>query len=202
MRTILFFILLLPILVACPNSNTSTKDANELYVNNMDFKKWWETDFSEISYLLPSKFEQETEWNYTVNKKYSQQKSISSLYLYFSVEKFSDSSATYLQYLNNEKSNLHAIQKNYVSRIQNSLNTENDNGSETSEIKQLSENCISQVVIQNFIRFYQWDSDQTKTYFIATKKIKKSFFVFQLIGKTENMRYLQDDFFKIVYSAK
>ena len=202
MRNILLFFFVLPFLVACPNSNTPTRDANELYSNNMDFKKWKKTDFVDISYILPQKFEQELESNYTIEKYSSQQKSIPSLSLYFSVEKFTDTTATYFQYINNEKSNLHAIQKNYVNNIQNALSQENYSGYRTSEIKRLSKKCLTQVVIQNFIRFYKWDSDQTKTYFIATKKIDKSFFVFQLIGKSENMKYLQDDFFKIVNSAK
>ena len=202
MRTIILFLLVMPILAGCPNSNSPTRDANELYSNNMDFKKWKKTDFVDISYILPQKFEQELESNYTIEKYSSQQKSVPTLSLYFSVEKFTDTTATYFQYINNERSNLHAIQKNYINSIQNSLSQEDYTGYRTSEIKRLSRKCLSQVVIQNFIRFYKWDTDQTKTYFIATKKIKKSFYVFQLIGKSENMKYLQDDFFKIVNSAK
>ena len=200
-RTIFPFLFVLPLLVACPNSNTPTRDANELYSNNMDFKKWKKTDFDYISYVLPQKFEQELETNYTIEKYSSQQKSIPSLSLYFSVEKFTDTTVTYFQYVNNEKSNLHAIQKNYINSIQNSLSNENYSGYRTSEIKRLSKRCLSQVVIQNFVRQYKWDSDYSRTYFIATKKIKNTFYVFQLIGKSENMKYLQDDFFKIVNSA-
>jgi hypothetical protein len=167
----------------------------------MDFKKWKKTDFVDISYKIPQKFEQELESNYTIEKYSSQQKSIPSLSLYFSVEKFTDTSATYFQYINNERSNLHAIQKNYIISIQNSLSQEDYTGYRTSEIKRLSKKCLSQVVIQNFVRQYKWDTDYSRTYFIATKKINKSFYVFQLIGKSENMKYLQDDFFKIVNSA-
>lgn len=202
MRTIFLFLLVLPFLVACPNSNAPTRDANELYSNNMDFKKWKKTEYSDITYLLPQKFEYESESIYTIEKYSAQQKSIPSLSLYFSVEKFSDTTATYFQYVNNEKSNLHAIQKNYINSVQNSLTEENSIGYRTSEIKKINNKCLSQVVIQNFERQYKWDSDLTKTYFIATKKINKSYYVFQLIGKTENMKYLQDDFFKIVNSAK
>ena len=201
-RTIFLFALILPLLVACPISNSSTKAANELYANKMDFKKWKKLSFKSGSFVLPQKFEEEVSFDYTINKYSSKQYSLQSLFLYFSVEIFSDTSATYFQYINNERSNLHAIQKNYINSIQNSLSQEDYTGYRTSEIKRLSRKCLSQVVIQNFIRFYKWDTDQTKTYFIATKKIKKSFYVFQLIGKSENMKYLQDDFFKIVNSAK
>ena len=202
MRTIFLFLLVLPLLVACPNSNTPTRDANELYSNNMDFKKWKKTNFVDINYILPQKFEQELESNYTIEKYSSQQKSIPSLSLYFSVEKFTDTTATYFQYINNERSNLHAIQKNYINSVQNSLTQESSDGYRTSEIKRLGEKCLSQVVIQNFARENKWDSDFSRTYFITTKKNNKSFYVFQLIGKSEIMKYLQDDFLKIVNSAK
>jgi hypothetical protein len=182
-------------------SNSSTKSANELYTNKMDFKNWVSYNLEDISYMLPQKFEEETSFNYTIDKYSSKQYSIQSLFLFFSLEKFSDTSATYLQYVNNEKSNLLAVQKNYVNSIQNSLINNYSKGFRTSEIKQISRNCFSQVIIENFNRQNKWDSDQTSTYFIATKKLKKSFYVFQFVGKTENMRYLQDDFLKIVNSA-
>jgi hypothetical protein len=182
-------------------SNSPLKAANELYANKMDFKKWTTLDFEGISFILPQKFEEETSFDYTIDKYSSKQYSIQSLFLYFSVEKFSDTSATYLQYVNNQKSNLHAVQKYYTNSIQNSLINNYSKGFRTSEIKHISRNCFSQVIIENFNRQNKWDADQTSTYFIATKKIKKSFYVFQFVGKTENMRYLQDDFFKIVNSA-
>jgi hypothetical protein len=200
-RTIFLVALILPLLVACPMSNSSTKAANELYANKMDFKKWEIINYNSISFILPQKFEEETSFDYTINKYSSKQYSLQSLFLYFSVEKFSDTSATYLQYVNNQKSNLHAVQKNYVNSIQNSISGYYSDGYRTSEIKHSSKNCLSQVIIENFNRQNKWDSDQTSTYFIATKKINKSFYAFQFVGKTENMRYLQDDFFKIVNSA-
>lgn len=202
MRIIYLFLLLLPLTVACPNQNSASSDVLELQSNNMDFKKWRITDFIDITYLLPAKFEKELESNYTIDKYSSQQKSISSLSLYFSIEKFTDTTATILKNVNNEKTNLNAIQKNYIRSIQNSLSQSNIEGFRTSELKRISKICLSQVIIQNYVRQYKWDTDYSKTYFIATKKIKKSFYVFQLIGKSENMKYLQDDFFKIVNSAK
>jgi len=202
-RTIFLLILVLPLLVACPNtSNSPSKDANELYKNKMDFKKWRKNHFSNISFLLPQKFEENNDFYYTINKFASKQFRIQTLSLYVSVEEFSDTTATYLQYVNNQKSNLHAVQKNYVNSIQNSINRNYGNGSRTSELKKISRNCFSQVIIENFQRQNKWDSDNSSTYFIATKKIKKSFYVFQFIGRTENLKYLQDDFFKIVNSAK
>jgi hypothetical protein len=201
-RTIFLFALMLPLLVACPISNSSTKAANELYANKMDFKKWKKLSFKSVSFVLPEKFEEEVNFDYTFNKYSSKQYSLQSLFLYFSVEIFSDTSATYLQYVNNQKSNLHAVQKNYVNSILVSLTGNYDAGYRISEIKQLNKNCLSQVIIENFNRQNKWDSDQTSTYFIATKKINKSFYVFQFVGKTENMHYLQDDFFKIVNSVR
>ena len=137
-RTIFLFILILPLLVACPMSNSPTKAANELFANKMDFKKWATFNFGGISYILPQKFEEETNFNYTIDKYSSKQYSLLSLFLYFSVEKFSDTSATYLQYVNNQKSNLHAVQKNYVNSIQNSLINNYSKGFRTSEIKHIS----------------------------------------------------------------
>ena len=202
MRIIYLFLLLLPLTVACPNQNSTSSDVLELQSNNMDFKKWRITDFIDITHLLPAKFEKELESNYTIDKYSSQQKSISSLSLYFSIEKFTDTTATILKNVNNEKTNLNAIQKNYIRSIQNSLSQSNIEGFRTSELKRISKICLSQVIIQNYVRQYIWDTDYSKTYFIATKKIKNSCYVFQLIGKSENMKYLQDDFFKIVNSAK
>jgi len=195
-------ILILPILSACPTAKSPTKDANELYSNRMNFKKWEKNVFYDISFLLPEKFEEKKYSHITISSKKSLTKSIESLSLYFSVEIFDETKASEISYLLNEPQFINAVQSNYVKRI-NYSNNSNYEKLRISNIKKIGKEnkCISQVLIQNFNRQNKWDVDYTLTYFVATKKIKSNFYVFQFIGKSTNMNYLYDDFLRIVESA-
>ena len=122
LRTIFLFLFILPLIVACPNSNRPAKAANELYANNMNFKKWKKIHFSGASFLIPKKFEIESDSYYTMRQKKSKQLSIESLSVYFSIEVFDNTDATNIQYVNNEKSNLYAVQKYYMLSVLRRLN--------------------------------------------------------------------------------
>lgn len=202
LRNILFLILFLPLLYACPNANTISNDAKELYANDMDFKKWKKVAAKGINFKIPECFDEEKYTNFTIDNLNSFKRSNPRLGLYFSVEVFSDTNAVVFQYVNNEKSLLHAVQYNYITRIEQGLSYR---GSfHTSIVKKIGtkNKCISQIVIENFVRQYKWDTDYTSSYFVATMKVRGKYYVFQFIGRKENQKYFYNDFLKILYSVK
>lgn len=202
LRNILFVLLFLPLLYGCPNVNNTSKDAKELYANHMDFKKWKKVAAKGISFKIPECFDEEKYTNFTIENINSFKRSNVSLGLYFSVEVFSDTNAILFQYVNNEKSPLHAVQSNYISKIEQGLS--NRGAYRTSIVKKIStkNKCISQIVIENFVRQYKWDTDYTSSYFVATMKVRGKYYVFQFIGRKENQKYFYNDFLKILFSVK
>lgn len=202
LRNILFVLLFLPLLYGCPNVNNTSKDAKELYANHMDFKKWEKVTSKGISFKIPACFEEEKYTNFTIDNYNSFKRSNLRLGLYFSVEVFSDTNAVLFQYMNNEKSLMYAVQKNYVNKIESGLM--NRGSYRKSILKKITtkNKCFSQVISQNFVRQYKWDIDYSSSYFVATMKVRNQFYVFQLIGRSENQKYLYDDFLKILFSVK
>lgn len=203
LRIFFIGILILPLLYACPNARTTSKDVKELLSNDMDFKFWKRYSAKGISFKLPKSFDEEHYQNYTIDNTNSFKRSNQSLGMYFSVEVFTDTNAVLFQYMTNEKSLIHSVQKNYVNKIESGL-LNRGTFFRTSILKIIgSKNkCISQVISENFVRQYKWDVDYTTTYFVATMKVRNQFYVFQLIGRSENQKYLYDDFLKILFSVK
>ena len=198
----IFFVLFLPLLYGCPNVNNTSKDAKELYANHMDFKKWKKVTTKGIRFKIPECFDEEKYTNFTIDNVNSFKSSNGRLGLFFSVEVFSDTNAVLFQYVNNEKSPLYAIQQNYISKIEQGLS--NRGTYRTSIVKKIStkNKCISQIVIENFVRQYKWDTDYTSSYFVATMKVRGKYYVFQFIGRKENQKYFYNDFLKILFSVK
>ena len=64
----------------------------------------------------------------------------------------------------------------------------------TNTIKELKQNGVFQTVEGG--RKY----DKKLMYFFATIEKNRNYYVFQLVGKSENMGYLKDDFFTILKS--
>lgn len=117
--------------------------------------------------------------------------------LHFSVEQFSRDEADVLTYLFDEEiDRLNAVHDNYVIQRQNSL---------LKYAVAIKKELPKSVMYHGYIQVIQGDeySDQLGvTYMTATMEIDGEYFVFQMIGKRDNMGYLYDDFIDILSSVR
>lgn len=122
---------------------------------------------------------------------------VESLTLFFSVEAFDQTSAERIRYLHESEIDLlDAVHAYYVSERENSLQQFS-----TSLRKKTPKTIAYPGYIQVVHELDEYNLSST-SYFIATVSIDDSFFVFQLIGKKENMGYLYDDFLRILETIK
>ena len=123
-------------------------------------------------------------------------KAINELDIYFSVEKFSNQDAEIISYEFDENILLvDAVHDNYILKRENSLYN-----SDVSVKKELPEEVPYNGYIQ-VVHGFNYDYDDGSSYFTATLEVGRDYYVFQLIGKKENLVYLHDDFIDLLASV-
>lgn len=189
---------LLIVLSGCAGRNTNyVDDQTRLENNNMDFPDLELQYFKGINFKLSEMFTRDYDEDYVLSDE-SKTMAIWDLSLNFSVELFDDSDADRIQYaFNDDIDKLNAVHDNYIIKRQESLYD-----SEVSIKKEVPKSVgfpgYMQVVHGST---YEYDDDQS-SYFTATVQIGDDYFVFQLIGKRDNMGYLHDDFIDILSSIE
>lgn len=116
--------------------------------------------------------------------------------LYFSVEHFSESEADVLRYaFEVDTDPLNAVHDNYILKRKESL---------YQTIHSVKKELPKSVRYPGFVQVIHGDNyseSYSTTYFTATLEVEGSYFVFQMIGKRENMGYLYDDFIALLSSV-
>jgi len=163
----------------------------------MDFPNLSRVHFDGINFELSDLF-YETYDNYFVIQDDAEVKVIEELGLYFSVEVFTNDEALEAQYaFEDEIELLDAVHDMYISKRSSTL--ENLSVSIKKTVPK-SVNFPGYMQVANGSKYeYQ---DELTTYFTATLKIDDKYYVFQLIGKEDNMAYLHDDFIDIISSVQ
>ena len=125
---------------------------------------------------------------------------IRALDVYFSVEVFDTVDvANFGEDINQYSSNpLDIIQDFYVRKRVNSLHEPRVSIKKELPKSVKFEGCIQAVKGKN----YDYEYQEQTNYFTATLKIEDEFYVFQLIGKADNMSYLYDDFVDLLSSVR
>lgn len=124
-------------------------------------------------------------------------KAIYEIGLNFSVESFSKSEAAVFQYAFTEQRDpLNAVHDQYIVKRQNSLHDQ------YTSIKKAVPTTVGFDGIIQIIQGSRYDKETASSYFMATLQIGENYYVFQLIGKKENMVYLYDDFIEILKSVE
>jgi len=180
---------------ACPGSSYDT-DLKKLQKNGMDFPDLRKEYYNGISFMLSEMFTNDYENSYTLNEN-ALTKVIYALDLNLSVEVFNEDDAEVIRYAFDEEiESLDAIHDNYIIQRQKSL-YENA----TSIKKELPKSVKYPGYIQ-VVHGGTFSTEATSSYFTATLEIDNQYFVFQMIGKRENMGYLYDDFIDILSSIE
>lgn len=180
---------------ACPGSTFDT-DLKKLQKNGMDFPNLRKVYYNGINFKLSDMFVNDYENNYTLTEN-ADTKVIYALDLNFSVESFTEEDAEVYRYAFDEDiESLDAVHDNYIIQRKKSLY---DNA--TSIKKELPKSVKYPGYIQ-VVHGGSFSTESESSYFTATLDINGQYFVFQMIGKRENMGYLYDDFIDILSSVE
>ena len=162
----------------------------------MDFPDLTVKYFEGINYKLSDLFERSYYDDFVIHDN-AEVKTILELSIYFTVEKFSEDEALEIQYnFENEIQLLNAVHDMYSAKRINTLEE-----SAVSIKKEVPKSVGYPGYIQ-VISGSRFENESQTTYFMATLEIDDAFYVFQLIGKKENMGYLHDDFIDLLSSVK
>lgn len=190
---ILFLLTLVVLLTACPR--VQYEDAKKkLYKNHMDLPD------PEINYYSGIRFKLSNLFTDAYNKDYvlkddALTRVIYDLDLNFSIEEFDASEAQAFQFAFSENTDLlNAVHDHYSFKRQNSLEEHF-----TSIKKSVPKTVGFNGVIQTIEDTEDLD-EENLLYIMSTVEIRNKYYVFQLIGKKDNMGYLYDDFLNILNS--
>mgnify|MGYP000586677918 CR=1 FL=1 len=161
----------------------------------MDFPDPKKESYKNIEYMLSDMFVYGYDDHFTLSDD-ADTKVIYELGINFSVEVFEPEEAEVIQFSFDKKIDLHrAVHENYILRRQASLYEHT-----TAIIKETPKSVSFPGYIQT-VHGNQFEYNEASSYFTATLEIDSSYYVFQLIGKKENMGYLYDDFIDILASV-
>lgn len=194
--THVFSLLILTIvLTACPR--VQYEDAKKkLYKNNMDLPDLKITYYNGIRFKMSNLFVDSHNKDFVI-KDDALTKVIYDLDLNLSVEVFDENDANAIQFAFSEDVDLlNAVHDHYSFKRQKSLHEHF-----TSIKKSVPKEVGFKGVIQTIEGKDYMDEEQL-LYLMSTVEIRNKFYVFQLIGKKENMGYLYDDFISILNSIE
>lgn len=185
--------LLTLLLTACPR--VQYEDAKKkLYKNHMDLPDPVIKNYHGIRFKMSNLFVDAYNKDYVL-KDDALTKVIYDLDLNFSIEAFDENEANAFQFAFSENTDLlNAVHDHYSFKRQNSLEEHF-----TSIKKSVPKTVGFNGVIQT-IEGVNYVDDEKLLYLMSTIEIRNKYYVFQLIGKKENMGYLYDDFLNILNS--
>ena len=199
---LILIVLLVPLLLGCPR-NERKKASREIYQNRMDFNfnDFWKIKYGNLTFTLPKKFKNDYYYSICTNGSKCKTYSIDDLNLYLSISEIKSNELSNIRYISNEVNTHLAVQLDATLKRKKSIN---NNKGGISEINHINKNpsIFFQTVMEPFEREYSWQTDQCSIYYIASIQKKQRFYVIQFTGKGEHMRYLLDDFKKILFSIK
>lgn len=163
----------------------------------MDFPDLRMHGFMGIQYQLSQLFDQDYGFDYAIQDNAAGYV-IYDMDVYFCVEKFDANDADVISFAFDlpSISRLDAVHDNYILRRKASL--------EDPEVG-IKKELPKSVKFPGFLQVQsgaRFDYGPHTSYFTATLEIDGEYFVFQLIGKEENMGYLYDDFIAILSSVR
>ncbi len=195
LSTIFLLLGILFLTTACPGVRTKS-NSKKLEENNQNFPDLERFHFEDISFMKPEMFDKEYAENYILSEV-SETFIAYDIYIHLSIELFDKDQLEIIQYAqDNTQKDLDALHSHYINRRVNSLY--DSNVSIRKEVpKSVGFKGYTQIVHGKSNSY-----DEPISYFIATIQVKNDFYVFQLIGKKDNMGYLYDDFINLLSSVE
>lgn len=189
-------IILLLTLTACPPKRNNKDELKQIQDNHMDFPKLRKMYYNSIHYKLSELFSQDYNKSYVI-QDVAETRAIYSMDLKFSIEVFTEDEAELMEYVfEDEINSFDAVHDNYVLKRASTL---------IDPMVSIKKETPSSVGFPGYIQVIEgsyYDYQDPLSYFTATLNIDGEYYVFQLIGKQENMGYLYDDFIDILSSVE
>lgn len=192
----LLFLPLVFLLFACPPSRKS--DLKQIQANNMDLPHLNYVGYEGIDFALSDLFDNEYTTDFAYSGDDAMCRVIRSLDVYFSVEVFGAMDVVdFSEELNSNSSDeLMIVQDFYVGKRVNSLYKP------MVSIKKEVPNSVKFPGVIQVVKGNEYEFESPTNYFTSTLKVGNQYYVFQMIGKAENMGYLYDDFIDILSSVR
>lgn len=192
------YILLLAVVflaTACPPSSNYNTDLKKFQDNNNNLPDLVKETYDGITFSLCSMFYDDYDTEYVIQDD-AMTRVIYDMSLYFTVESFEKRDIDIIKFaFENDLEDVEAVHKYYIYKRSESLNKPF-----ISEEKTLSKSLNLNGFIQ-VIEGQTYDYNDPLDYFIATFKVDDKIYVMQMIGKSNNMDYLYDDFLKLLRSV-
>ena len=183
------------LLTACPGT-TSKSPLELIQENNMDLPQPAGFYHKGLNFKISNLFERSS-YNNMVIQDDAAVRVISQLSIYFTVESFTKSEAdAYAYSFDTEIDGLDAVHDVYSEKRLNTLDEY------TISIKKEVPKSVNYPGYIQVISGSRYENDLPATYFLATIQVGNKYYVFQLIGKEDNMGYLHDDFIEILSSIE
>jgi hypothetical protein len=186
------------LLTACPPSRRSSYQSNlkQVKKNGMDFPNLRSERYEGIEYQLSELFSYDYDDDY-VKTDYATTKCIYDMDIHFSVEMFDENDAEAVAYaFDDEIGLLDAVHDDYILTRQESLE------SPSTSIKKVLPKSVGYPGYIQIVHGAKSSYSDKNSYFTATLEVDDEYYVFQLIGKEENMGYMYDDFIDIISSVQ
>lgn len=162
----------------------------------MDFPDLRSARYGAVKYQLSELFDRDYGMDYTIQTNATGYV-IYGLDVHFSIERFESDDVEMIQFaFDDEIPAIDAVHDNYILKREASL----DEGQ--TGIKKELPNSVNFPGYIQVIDGASSSYSENLSYFTATLEIGNNYYVFQLIGKGENMGYLYDDFIDILSSVK
>lgn len=198
MRTFIVFLSAAFLFTACPSDQkgaTYLSDIERLQNNGMDLPDPQQNMFGSVRYRLSNLFVPAYLNDYVLADEYDVRMN-ADLNLYFSIERFNLSEAESIRFKfeDSEISLMDAVHDHYAIKRNASLEDA------TVSIKKPVPEKVAFPGVMQTMSGATYTKAEANTYFFATLDLEDQIVVVQLIGKTENMGFLYDDFLDILAS--
>lgn len=183
------------LLTACPGTNQKSH-LEQVQENNMDFPDLRTRYYQPLEIQLSQLFDKDYALEYALQDN-AVGYVIYEMDVYFCIEEFDEEEAETIRFSFDDENitAFDAVHDYYLLKRQESL-SEPDLGIKKELPKSVNFPGYVQVITG-----VKSDYEVASTYFTATLEINGKYYVFQMIGKEENMGYLYDDFIDILSSV-
>ena len=199
MKRLIFFLILLPLLTACPdNSNQDKEDHIKAFrENGYDFTNLKKQGYKNIKFKMPANFEYDYGTQYCF-KNSGLVRRDASLGIVFTVERLTenDLESELMEDYIIEDDLLNGFHDAYAERRYETLHNA------SISFKKDSKKNVKFKGINQTISGSRSEYDDALYYAMTTLKIKDEYYIFQLISKKEMMDYVLDDFERILATVR
>lgn len=180
---------------ACPG-NRQESALKQLQDNGMDFPNLRSQRFSVVKFQLSELFDRDFGLYHTLQDE-AIGFVIHDMNVHFTVERFASDEVDMIQFaFDDDIAPMDAVHDNYILKREASLIEPSFTG-----VKKELPNTVNFPGFVQVVEGSSSDYSDVLSYFTATLEIGTDYYVFQLIGKEENMGYLYDDFLDLLSSV-